>query len=408
MITHHGWGSCMFKFGVDVLLQNQQKLSFLKSQRVALVAHPASVTSRLEHSIDALIRAGVNLTSAFGPQHGMKGEKQYNMMESEDYVDPVYGIPVFSLYGEVRRPSEKMMKTFDVVLFDLQDVGTRIYTYLTTLVYMMEACAQHQKQMIVLDRPNPAGRPVEGYLLKPGFESFVGVAPIPIRHGMTLGEFAKYYREEKKMNLQLEVIAMQGYMMKGEGLGWPSQISWVNPSPNAASVNMTRCFPGTVMIEGTHLSEGRGTTRPLEVIGAPNLPVEKILNEMQEHYNDWLSGCVIRPCFFQPTFYKHKDQLCRGFQIHADDRNHDAKMFQPFRLVSAFLKSLRKVEPHYEIWRDFPYEYVTDRLAIDVITGSSDLRKWVDDPQATRQDFETVFGSDEVDWFKKTHSFYLY
>jgi uncharacterized protein YbbC (DUF1343 family) len=398
----------MFKFGIDVLLQDQQKLNSLKSQRVALVAHPASVTGRLEHSIDALMGAGLKLSSAFGPQHGMKGEKQYNMMESEDYTDPVYGIPVFSLYGQVRRPSEKMMKTFDIVLFDLQDVGTRIYTYLTTLVYMMEACAHYQKKIIVLDRPNPAGRPIEGYLLRPGFESFVGVAQIPIRHGMTLGEFANYYKEEKKLNLQLEVIAMQDYAISDNGYGWPTGVSWVNPSPNAASLNMARCFPGTVMIEGTHLSEGRGTTRPLEVIGAPNLPVEKIIAEMQKDYGDWLMGCVIRPCFFQPTFYKYKDQLCRGFQIHADDRNFNPKTFKPFRLVAAFLKCLRLVDPKFEIWRDFPYEYVTDKLAIDVITGSGELRQWVDNPESTRLDFEKSFGTEEVDWEQKTNKFYLY
>lgn len=399
----------MFKFGIDVLLEDSKRLEALHGKRLSLVAHPASVTSRLIHSLDALMSVGkLQITSAFGPQHGMKGEKQYNMVESEDYEDPVYRVPVFSLYGQVRRPSDQMMKTFDVVLFDLQDVGTRIYTYLTTLVFMMEACEKHDKKIIVLDRPNPAGRPVEGYLLKPGYESFVGVAQIPIRHGMTLGEFAQFYRAEKKMNLDLEIIAMKGYDPKGVGFGWPEGVSWVNPSPNAASVNMTRCFPGTVMIEGTHLTEGRGTTRPLEIIGAPDLPLEKILKTMIGQYGDWMQGATIRSIFFQPTFYKHKDQLCQGIQIHADDRNYNHSRFKPFRLVSAFLKSLRLVAPGYQIWRDFPYEYVTDKLAIDVITGSDELRKWVDDNHAGKSDFEKIFGSDESQWIDRTKKFYLY
>lgn len=408
MIVWRGKEHCMFEFGIDVLLQDQKKINELKDRRVALVAHPASVTGKLVHSLDALIESGVKLSSAFGPQHGMKGEKQYNMMESEDYQDPVYRIPVFSLYGKVRRPSDQMMQTFDVVLFDLQDVGTRIYTYLTTLVYMMEACTQHRKKIIVLDRPNPAGRPIEGYNLKPGHESFVGVMCMPIRHGMTLGEFAQFYKAEKKLDVELEVVAMKDYDMNDAGWGWPLQASWVNPSPNAASVNMARCFPGTVMIEGTHLSEGRGTTRPLEVIGAPNLPVEKILSVMQNQYADWLEGACIRPCFFQPTFYKHKDQLCRGLQIHADNNHYKQNLFKPYRLVCSFLKALRIVEPNYEIWRDFPYEYVTDRLAIDVITGSPDLRLWVDTPSATKQDFASLFPQDEKSWHQKTTPHHLY
>ncbi|MFN7905825.1 MAG: exo-beta-N-acetylmuramidase NamZ domain-containing protein [Pseudobdellovibrionaceae bacterium] len=399
----------MFKFGIDVLLSDQKRLNDLKGKRVSLVAHPASVTSKLTHTLDALMQVGsFKLASAFGPQHGMKGEKQYNMVESEDYLDPVYHIPVFSLYGEVRRPTEEMMQTFDIVLFDLQDIGTRIYTYLTTLVYMMEACEKYQKRLIVLDRPNPVGRPIEGYLLKAGFESFVGVGQIPIRHGMTLGEFAKFYQSEKKIKLDLEVISMENYHPESSGFGWPTDRSWVNPSPNAASLNMARCFPGTVMIEGTHLSEGRGTTRPLEVIGAPNLPVEKIIGQMHETYRDWLNGCVIRPCFFQPTFYKFNSELCQGIQIHADDHQYQHQHFKPFRVVSAFLKSLRQVDPEYKIWRDFSYEYVTDRLAIDVITGSDEFRTWVDSPNSGKNDLEKILIQDELNWREKTEKYHLY
>lgn len=398
-----------FELGIDRLLKEKKLSSILKGKRVALVAHPASVDSKLRHSLDLLSNLkGIQLVSAFGPQHGMRGEKQYNMIETEDYQDPYLKIPVFSLYGKVRRPTDQMMNTFDVVLFDLQDVGTRIYTFLTTLLYMMEACSKHGKEIWVLDRPNPAGRSIEGHKLQPGFESFVGAGPLPIRHSLTLGEAALWFREHFKLNVNLKVIAMKGYNpIKGPEFGWP-HLSWVNPSPNAATPSMARCFAGTVLIEGTHLSEGRGTTRPLEVIGAPDIKIQNILKEMEKIEPSWIKGCVIRPCYFQPTFYKHKDSMCEGIQIHVDQQSYNPKIFRPFRLVILFLKALRALYPDYEIFRDFEYEYEKDRLAFDLITGSALAREWIDDSNAKSGDLDKIFKAEEKVWKSEIKPYLLY
>jgi uncharacterized protein YbbC (DUF1343 family) len=398
-----------FELGIDRLLKEKKLQGALKGKRVALVAHPASVDSKIRHSMDTVSGLkGINLVAAFGPQHGMRGEKQYNMIETQDYHDPYLKIPVFSLYGEVRRPAEAMMTAFDVVLFDLQDVGTRIYTYMTTLLYMLEACSKHKKEIWVLDRPNPAGRTIEGHYLRPGFESFVGAGPLPIRHSLTLGEAALWFKKHLNLDVNLKVIAMKNYNpTKGPGYGWP-ELSWVNPSPNAATPAMARCFPGTVLIEGTHLSEGRGTTHPLEVIGAPDIKILNILKEMEKLSSEWLKGCTIRPCFFQPTFYKHKDSMCEGFQIHVDQPSYDRKKFKPFRLVSLFLKALRNLYPEYQIFRDFHYEYVKDRLAFDVITGGTIVREWIDDKSARPGDLDKILKADEKSWKAQIKEHLLY
>ncbi len=394
-----------FKHGVEVLLSDDGNLALLKNKRVALVAHPASVTAQLEHSIDFLKSNQVNVTCCFGPQHGMRGEKQDNMVESEDYLDPIHKIPVFSLYGQHRRPIKKWMDQFDVCLFDLQDVGTRIYTFLTTLLYMMEACAAEKKTLVILDRPNPAGRSIEGPKLKKGWESFVGASTIPMRHGMTLGEMALWFKEHHKLSLDLVVIKMENYSARNP---WPENISWVNPSPNAANIFMARAFPGTVMIEGTNFSEGRGTTRPLEVIGAPDIDINKVLLKMESLNSSWLKGCVLRPCFFEPTFHKHQKKLCQGFQIHTDGSFFDESIFKPYRLVSLFFKAVRLLYPSYDIWRDFPYEYEVDRLAIDLINGSDLLRTWVDDPLSKVQDLENECKKSEDEWATERKPYLLY
>ncbi len=399
-----------FCFGIDVLIQDSKLISELKTKRVSLLAHPASVTRDLTHSIDALYKAGVKLSSAFGPQHGIYGEKQYNMIETSDLVDPKFKIPIYSLYGKVRKPTDDMMKTFDVVLVDLQDVGTRIYTYLTSLFYMLEAAHEHKKEVWVLDRPNPAGRPIEGSLLTAGFKSFVGCAEgLPMRHGLTLGEFALYFKKNLKLDCEVRVIKMQNYMIDSSpGFGWPEK-SWVNPSPNAATLAMARAYPGTVMIEGTHLSEGRGTTHPLEVIGAPDIDAEKIIAKMFSLKSSWLEGCKLRACFFEPTFYKHKEKTCSAMQIHVDDPSlYSHEKFKPYRVVALWLKALRHLYPQYEIWRDFPYEYVTDRLAIDVINGGTFLRTWVDDLSAKPEDLEQLLLKDEKTWTDERREFLLY
>ena len=272
------------KFGIDRLLTEPELRKPLIGKRVALLAHPASVTADLTHSLDALAALDdINVTAAFGPQHGLRGDKQDNMMESPDFTDPVHGIPVFSLYGEVRRPTGQSMGTFDVILIDMQDLGCRIYTFITTLLYMLEAAAEHGKSVWVLDRPNPAGRPIEGLTLLPGWESFVGAGPIPMRHGLTLGELGQWFVDHYKMNVDYRVIAMEGYEPDAApGFGWPTDRLWINPSPNAPNINMARAYAGTVMLEGTTLSEGRGTTRPLEIFGAPDIDARAVIAEMQQ------------------------------------------------------------------------------------------------------------------------------
>ena len=398
------------KFGIDRLLAEPELRASLEGKRVALVAHPASVTENLTHSLDALIAAGVNITSAFGPQHGLKGDKQDNMIETADETDPVHGIPVFSLYGEVRRPSGQAMSTADVFLFDLQDLGCRIYTFVTTLLYLLEEAARHGKAVWVLDRPNPAGRQVEGTLLQAGAESFVGAAPMPMRHGLTMGEMGRWFVRHFGLDVDYRVIAMEDWRPdQAPDFGWPEGRIWINPSPNAANLNMARAYAGTVMLEGTTLSEGRGTTRPLEVLfGAPDLDAGALLAEMQRLAPHWLAGCAVRECWFTPTFHKHAGELCSALMVHAEGGFYEHAAFRPWRLEALAFKAIRALYPDYPLWRDFPYEYEFDRLAIDVINGGPDLREWVDDPVAKPDDLETLAASDESRWREDVADLLLY
>jgi uncharacterized protein YbbC (DUF1343 family) len=397
------------KLGIDRLLEERPLQKRLKGRRLALLAHPASVTGELVHSLDALSRTGLRLAAAFGPQHGLRGDKQDNMVESPDYTDPVHRIPVFSLYGEVRRPTDEMMQGFDVLLVDLQDLGCRIYTFITTLLYVLEAAAKHRKEVWVLDRPNPAGRPVEGTKLRPGWESFVGAGPLPMRHGLTLGELARWFIAAGKLDLECEVVAMQGWQpAAAPGFGWPlGERAWVNPSPNAASPWMARCYAGTVMLEGSTLSEGRGTTRPLELFGAPDLDPRALLASMEALAPPWLQGCRLRECWFEPTFHKHAGKLCAGVQIHVEGPGYGHELFRPWRLMAAAFKALRALRPDYPLWRDFPYEY-EKRLAIDVINGGESLREWVDDRSAGPADLEALARPDENAWLAEREPLLLY
>jgi uncharacterized protein YbbC (DUF1343 family) len=391
----------MIRFGIDRLLEDRDLRKPLAGKRIALLAHPASVTNNLTHSMDALAAVDdIDLVAAMGPQHGLRGDKQDNMIESPDYNDPVHRIPVFSLYGKTRRPTAEMMQHFDVLLVDLQDIGCRVYTFLTTLRYVLEAAAEYGKTVRVLDRPNPAGRPVEGIALRDGWESFVGAGPLPMRHGLTLGEIGTWFISNLRLEVDYEVIAMEGWKPSAApGYGWPvNERSWINPSPNASNVSMTRCYPGTVMLEGTTLSEGRGTTRPLELFGAPDIDGRAIINKMTAVAPEWTRGCRLRECWFEPTFHKHAGKLCAGVQIHVDGEAYDHNTFKPWRLIALALKSLRLLQPEYELWRNFPYEYETKRLAIDVINGSDLLRKWVDDPAATPADLDSLAVKDEEEW----------
>lgn len=399
------------KFGLDRLLEDATLRTPLIGKRVALLAHPASVTPDLIHALDALATLPeITLTAAFGPQHGIKGDKQDNMMESPDFIDPQHGIPIFSLYGEVRRPTDAMMTTFDVLLVDLQDLGCRIYTFITTLRYVLEAAAQHGKAVWVLDRPNPAGRPVEGLTLRDDWESFVGAGAMPMRHGMTMGELGLWFIHELKLDLDYRVIEMQGWQPDAApGYGWHlGEREWINPSPNAPNLSMARCYAGTVMLEGATLSEGRGTTRPLELFGAPDLDASAIINAMQTLAPHWLKGCLLRECWFEPTFHKHAGKLCAGVQIHVAAPHYDHAAFQPWRVQALAFKAIRQLYPDYELWRDFPYEYAFGKLPIDVINGSPLLREWVDNPQATPSDLDALTLPDEQAWEVTRASFLLY
>ena len=388
-------------FGIDRLIDEPALRAPLAGRRVALLAHPASVTRDLVHSLDALAALGdVKLSAAFGPQHGLRGDKQDNMVESPDFLDPVHAVPVFSLYGTVRRPTPAMMSAFDVLLVDLQDVGCRIYTFVTTLRYVLEEAAKHAKSVWVLDRPNPAGRPVEGLRLRDGWQSFVGAGPLPMRHGLTLGELGHWFVRTLSLPVDYRVIEIERWRPDDPaGFGWPlGSRAWVNPSPNAASLSMARCYAGTVMLEGTTLSEGRGTTRPLELFGAPDIDARRVLEEMQVLAPEWLGGCRLRDCWFEPTFHKHVGSLCSGVQIHVDDGAYRHETFKPWRLIALAFKAIRKLYPDYPLWRDFPYEYETGRLAIDLINGSPLLREWVDDPNAAPSDLEKIAAADEASW----------
>ena len=386
-------------FGIDRLLADPALRKPLEGKRIALLAHPASVTRDLTHSVDALVAAGLNVTAMFGPQHGVRGDLQDNMEESPDFTDPTYGMPVFSLYGEVRRPTGQSMGTFDVMLVDLQDLGTRIYTFITTLRYVLEAAAEHHKAVWVLDRPNPVGRPVEGLTLLPGWESFVGAGPMPMRHGLTMGELGHWFIDLLKLDVEYRVIEMEGWQPDAApGFGWPTDRVWINPSPNAPNVMMARAYPGTVMLEGTTLSEGRGTTRPLELFGAPDIDARAVVAEMRRLAPEWLTGCTLRDIWFEPTFHKHLKTLCNGVQIHAEGPSYDHAAFRPWRAQALAFKAIRAMYPDYDLWRDFPYEYAFGKLPIDVINGGPGLRLWVDDTAATPADLDSLTVPDEAAW----------
>jgi uncharacterized protein YbbC (DUF1343 family) len=399
----------MFQLGIERLLSEPELRGKLIEKRLAFLGHPASVTQNLSHSLDVLSRQEeLKVVAAFGPQHGMRGEKQDNMIESEDYLDPVLKLPVHSLYGKVRRPTPDMMKSWDVVLIDLQDVGCRIYTFLTTLFYVMEALDGSQQEIWILDRPNPAGRPVEGHKLDMKFASFVGAAPVPMRHGLTLGEAALWYRDHKKLKLNLNVIAMNGYYPDDPpGFGWP-EMSWVNPSPNIPRLSTVRAYCGTVLLEGTNLSEGRGTTTPLEIFGAPNLKIGRILGEMQAMAPRWMEGCLLRPAFFEPTFHKFKGQLVSALQIHADGPGYNPRIFRPYRLVTLFLKAVHRVHPEFDLWRQPPYEYEEKLPPIDILSGHDGLRRWVADANPSAKEWDESLLHDEEKWADERKPYLLY
>jgi len=343
----------------------------LKGVRVGLLVHPASVTRGLRHASDIFEDARqCALTALFGPQHGIRGETQDNMLEWEGFKDPATGLPVFSLYGRTRKPGKTMLKGIDALVVDLQDVGVRYYTFIWTMDLAMEACSEAGKAVVVLDRPNPiGGHKVEGPALDPDYASFVGRRPLPVRHGMTIGEIGLYLKKSFYPSLDLHIIPMKGWMRKMwfDETGLP----WVMPSPNMPTLQTAVVYPGMCLLEGTHLSEGRGTTRPFELFGAPHIAPERLVKRLGEFK---LPGVLFRPLYFQPTFQKHKGRLCGGAQLHVMDRER----FRPFKTGVAVLKAVREIYPHKPLWKKPPYEYETRKMPIDILAGTDRLRAGID------------------------------
>ena len=356
----------------------------LRNSRLGLIAHPASVTSELTHAADAILGAAYDLRALFGPQHGARGEKQDNMIESDHYLDPVTGLPVHSLYGEVRKPTPAMLDGLDALLFDLQDVGVRVYTFVWTMALAMEACAEAGIPFIVLDRPNPiGGTRREGPVLRPGYESFVGLHTVPLRHGLTCGEMAHWLNVERGIGCDLTVIPCEGWH---RSMLWPDTgLPWVMPSPNLPTPDSCVVYPGMVLLEGTNLSEGRGTTRPFELFGAPWIDPTALTARLA---NTHLPGVHLRPCHFEPTFQKHAGRLCGGAQLHVTDPD----AFEPVRTAIEILVAARNLAPHDFAWRQPPYEYEETLPPIDILWGHSGLREGVQQGATTNDILDGVEG----------------
>ncbi|HSB51328.1 MAG TPA: DUF1343 domain-containing protein [Dissulfurispiraceae bacterium] len=366
---------------------------FLRDARVGLVVHPASVNRSLHHaSVVAARSRKFTVRSFLGPQHGIYGETQDNMVEWEGFRDRRTGLPVYSLYGRTRKPRPEMLSDLDALVVDLQDVGARYYTFIWTMELCMQACEESGRPLIVLDRPNPVGGILqEGPILDMRYASFVGLRPLPVRHGMTMGEIGTYLAREFHPSLDFFVITMRGWRrdMWFHDTGLP----WVLPSPNMPTVETATVYPGMCLIEGTTLSEGRGTTRPFEIFGAPWVEPEGLVRRLEEFR---LPGVRFRPLYFRPTFQKHADRLCGGAQIHVSDRLR----FRPFKTAVAILKAVRELNHREKLWRDPPYEYETEKLPFDILSGSDRLRKDIDRSESLKN--MEGWWSEETRRFAKT------
>ncbi|MCE2456122.1 MAG: DUF1343 domain-containing protein [Gemmatimonadetes bacterium] len=363
----------MIRTGVDVLLGEDDGAlgRELKGRRLGAIVHPASVTADLVHTAQALLDAGFHLRALFGPQHGARGEKQDNMIESDHFTDPATGLPVHSLYGDVRRPTPEMLDGLDVVICDLQDVGVRVYTFIWTMALAMEACGEAGVGFVVLDRPNPVGCLArEGPLLRPGFESFVGLHPLPLRHGLTCGEVSRWLVGERGVECELEVVPCEG--LERATIWSKTGISWVMPSPNLPTPDSCAAYPGMVLLEGTNLSEGRGTTRPFELVGAPFIDGPALVARLDRAE---LQGVRFRPCHFEPTFNKFVGETCGGIQLHVTD----LERFRPVRVAVELIAAVKELWPAGFAWREPPYEYEETLMPIDILWGSAGLRTAVDE-----------------------------
>jgi uncharacterized protein YbbC (DUF1343 family) len=351
------------RLGSDLLLASDR----LRGTRVGIVCNHASVSHGVAHIVDRLTEAdGVRLAAIFGPQHGFRSDVQDNMIETPHRDDPSRRVPIYSLYSETREPTAEMLKGLDLLIIDLQDIGARIYTYIYTMAYCLRACGRHGVPVIVCDRPNPInGIDIEGALLRKGFESFVGLFPIPMRHGMTMAELARLFNEEFGLGAHLEVVRMHGW--ERAMFFDDTDLPWVMPSPNMPTLETAMVYPGTVLFEGTLLSEGRGTTRPFELVGAPGVEAERFARQLNDKA---LPGVYFRPAVFEPTFQKHARQACAGCQLHVMER----RTFRPVRTGVALLEAFRRALPDAPLWRQPPYEYEREKLPIDILAGSDALR----------------------------------
>lgn len=357
------------RLGLELFLERE--VEGLKGARVGLICNPSSVDHQFRHAADLFFRhPGINLTALYGPQHGIRGETQDNMIEWEGFRDTRTGVMAWSLYGEWRQPTPEMLAEVDVLVFDVQDVGTRVYTFIYTMALAMAAAKRDGKRMVVLDRPNPInGLGIEGDLLRPGTESFVGMYPIPMRHGLTAGELALMFNQQFGIGCDLQVVPMEGYRRDY----WFDQTDapWVLPSPNMPTLETAVVYPGTVYVEGCQFSEGRGTTRPFEINGAPYIDSYQLAERLN---GESLPGVLFRPHSFIPTFQKHAGELCHGVQLHVTDR----EIFRPVVTGIALIKAIHDLYPEGFAWQNPPYEYVYDRLPFDVIAGGTVLREQIE------------------------------
>ena len=376
------------------------RLSLLDGARVGLIVNPASINSRFAHAADLFYQEKrINLVALFGPQHGIRGETQDDMIEWQSFTDKRTGLPAYSLYGENRKPTPEMLSDLDALVFDVQDVGTRVYTFIYTMALAMEAAGERGLKFIVLDRPNPInGLSVEGNIHEPEFRSFVGMFPIPMRHGMTAGELALMFNSEFGAGCELEVIKMEGW--RRSMFYEETRLPWVMPSPNIPTVDTAVVYPGTVMIEGTNISEGRGTTRPFEIIGAPFIDSYSLVEELGK---DNLPGVVFRPLYFQPTFHKFNGEVCGGVQIHVTNRDQ----FKPVATGVAVTSAIKRLYPESFRWKQPPYEYVYDRLPFDVITGTAGLREQIESGMSVAE-IEASWREGIIDFVTRRESYLLY
>jgi uncharacterized protein YbbC (DUF1343 family) len=378
------------QLGIEKLLTSPPR--WLGDKRIGLLTNQASVNATLHNTVDILVQSYPKTVKAlFGPQHGFRGEKQDNMVESQDFIHPRFNIPVFSLYGTSRIPTKEMLELVDILVIDLQDIGTRVYTFITTLAYCLTAAQEQGKKVVVLDRPNPiGGTAVEGNLLKDEFRSFVGVYPLPMRHGLTIGESARIFNTRHRINCDLEVIPMEGWnrSMYFQETG----LYWIPPSPNMPSPATALVYPGQVILEGTNLSEGRGTTTPFEVFGVPFIDPYQLKSNLTKKN---LPGIYLREVFFQPTFHKWHDQVCAGLQIHFTD----PVAYKPYVTSLTIIQEIRTLYPRDFSWRNPPYEYEEEKMPIDLITGDDSTREAIEQGRDINQLEESW--KEELDQFRE-------